>query len=72
MEIRRRIKMKVFNDNIIDTFIAIGSGQLAALYVFFNSNFIDIGFTLLRAFLIAFIAAIGSLFAKWLWKKYIK
>lgn len=64
--------MKIFNDNILDTIIAIGSGQLAALYVFFNSSLLDFGYTLLRAVLISFSCAITSLFAKWLWNKIIK
>ncbi len=64
--------MKIFNDNILDTVIALCSGQIAAVYVFFNSSILDFGFTLVRAVLISFACAITSLFAKWLWKKYIK
>ena len=61
--------MKIFNENITDTIISLGSGQIAAFIWLFNSDFVDIGLRLLMAFLIAFVAAFGSLVAKSLWSK---
>ena len=61
--------MKILNENITDTIISLGSGHIAEFILLFNSDFVDIGLRLLMAFLIAFVAAFGSLVAKSLWSK---
>ena len=61
--------MKIFNEKITETIISLSTGQVAAFIWLWNSYFVSIGLRLLMAFLIAFVAAFGSLVAKWLWSK---